>query len=105
MLLPQGIGISIISLAEIYTGIYRLQNPEKKLEDLKEFLFFVPVVFIDEETAKIFGKENSRLRQAGEGIDGFDLLIASTCLRFNLILLTQNRRHFDRVKGLQIHSV
>jgi len=33
------------------------------------------------------------------------LLIAATALRHKLILLTNNRRHFERVRGLQLESV
>jgi predicted nucleic acid-binding protein len=37
-------------------------------------------------------------------IGDLDLLIAATALRHELILLTNNRRHFERVRGLQIES-
>jgi tRNA(fMet)-specific endonuclease VapC len=34
-----------------------------------------------------------------------DLMIAATALQYDLTLLTNNRRHFDRVDGLQIESI
>lgn len=34
-----------------------------------------------------------------------DLLIASTCLYYNLALLTDNRRHYEMVEGLKIVSL
>jgi tRNA(fMet)-specific endonuclease VapC len=34
-----------------------------------------------------------------------DLMIAATALQYDLTLLTNNRRHFERVEGLRIQSV
>jgi tRNA(fMet)-specific endonuclease VapC len=34
-----------------------------------------------------------------------DLLIGATALRHNLTLLTNNRRHFERIDGLRMESV
>ena len=53
---------------------------------------------------QIFGEENARLRKAGRIIEDFDLLIAATCLHHDLKLLTNNRRHFQRIEGLEIIS-
>jgi hypothetical protein len=54
---------------------------------------------------RIFGRERGRLRAAGLTIGDFDLLIAATALQYDLTLLTNNRRHFERVEGLRIESV
>ena len=63
------------------------------------------ILNIDEETCKIFGKERGRLRAAGLMIGDCDLFIGATALRHNLTLLTNNRRHFERIEGLRIESV
>jgi tRNA(fMet)-specific endonuclease VapC len=34
-----------------------------------------------------------------------DLIIAATALQYNLTLLTNNRRHFDRIENLRIESL
>jgi predicted nucleic acid-binding protein len=60
---------------------------------------------IDEETCRIFGRERGRLRAARKIIGDFDLMIAATALQYGLTLLTNNRRHFDRVETLRIESV
>jgi len=105
-LAPEGLALSIISLAELYEGVYYSRDPSESERVLKEFLASdLEVLGIDEETCKIFGRERGRLRREGKIISDFDLLIASTCLRHNLILLTNNRRHYELVKGLEIISV
>jgi predicted nucleic acid-binding protein len=71
---------------------------------LNAFLASVTLVGIDEETAKIFGRERGRLRAAGMIIGDIDLLIGTTALQHNLTLLTNNRRHFERIDGLRIEK-
>ena len=45
------------------------------------------------------------LRAAGLIIGDCDLLIGATALRHNLTLLTNNRRHFERIERLHMESV
>jgi predicted nucleic acid-binding protein len=60
---------------------------------------------IDEEICKIFGRERARLRRLGKPIGDLDLLIASTCLRYDLTVLTDNTTEFERVENLKRFSV
>jgi len=101
----EGLAISIISLAELYEGIYYSIDPIGNERALKNFLTGVTVLGIEEEICKIFGKERGRLRKKGRIVGDFDLLIASTCLYYHLTLLTNNTKHYEGVKGLNIISV
>jgi tRNA(fMet)-specific endonuclease VapC len=100
-----GLGLSIISLAELYEGVYYSRDPEGDERDLQDFLRGVTVLEINEEAAKIFGRERGRLRALGMIIGDADLLIAATALQYDLTLLTNNRRHFERIDGLRIESI
>ena len=100
-----GLGLSIISLAELYEGVYYSRDPEGDEGDLQDFLRGVTVLGIDEEAAKIFGRERGRLRATGMIIGDADLLIAAIALQYDLTLLTNNRRHFERIDGLRIESI
>ena len=102
---PDGLGLSIVSLAELYEGVSRSVNQLASERILGEFLTGVGVVDLDEETCRIFGRERARLRADGSLIGDMDLLIGATALRHGLTLLTNNRRHFDRIEGLAIESV
>lgn len=77
---PEGLGLSVISLAELYEGIYYSTDPDRNQRVLSDFLRAVPLIGIDEETCRIFGKERGRLRAAGKSIGDFDLLIGTTAL-------------------------
>jgi tRNA(fMet)-specific endonuclease VapC len=94
-----------VSLAELYKGIYSSRDPQDSEQALRDFLAGVSVIGIDEETCQVFGKERGRLRASGELIGDFDLFIGARGLRHHLSLLTNNRRHFERIEGLRIISL
>ena len=102
---PQGLALSIISLAELYEGVYYSRDPEGDEQDLTNFLRGVTVLGLDTDIAKTFGRERGRLRAAGILIGDLDLLIGATALHHNLTLLTNNRSHFERMAGLQMESI
>jgi len=102
----EGLAISVVSLAELYEGVYYSKNPEKAQMNLDEFLSAdLTVIEVNQEIGQIFGKERGRLRRQKKTIGDFDLLIASTALRYDLTLLTNNKKHFKEVKGLRIISI
>jgi tRNA(fMet)-specific endonuclease VapC len=100
----EGLGLSVAALAEIYEGVYYSRDPDASERSLIAFLESVLLIGIDEETAKIFGRERGRLRASGMLIGDVDLFIAATALQHGVTLLTNNRRHFERIPGLRIES-
>ena len=101
---PEGIGISIISLAELYEGVFYSRRPEDDERELRNFLQGIEIVDVDDEICRIFAIERGRLRAAGAIIGDFDIMIGATAKRHGLTLLTNNRRHFERMQGLNIIS-
>jgi len=98
------IGLSVISLAELYEGVYCARDPQRGEQALNNFLRGVVVVGLDEEACQRFGRERGRLRAAGKTIGDLDILIGVTALQRNLILFTNNRRRFEMLEDLQIES-
>ena len=101
----EGLGISYVSLAELYDGVYQSTNRETGERELDALLVGLDLVSLDMETASIFGRERARLKRSGNIIPDFDILIAASALRHNVTLLTNNRRDFERIEGLTIESV
>jgi len=101
---PQ-LALSILSLAELYEGVYRARDPAVAEHAVMTFVSDKTILPITEPITRLFGQERARLRQQNQLIGDIDLLIAATCLAHELILLTTNPRHFERVEGLQIISV
>jgi tRNA(fMet)-specific endonuclease VapC len=100
----EGAMISIVSVAEIYEGIFGSRDPEKHEKIFKDFLTGVTVVEITEEVCRKFGELRNNLRKKRELIGDFDTLIASTALTNNLILLTDNIEHYEKIKELKIKT-
>lgn len=51
-----------------------------------------------------FDEIKAFLEKKGQIIDDLELLIASTALTHNLILETNNEKHFKRLEGLDIEN-
>ena len=82
-----------------------LWDQQEARQDLQNFLDDVEeVVPVDDEVCWIFANERRRLRAAGNRLDDLDLLIGSTAVRHGLTLLTNNRRHFERMRELNMIS-
>lgn len=102
---PQGIGLSIISVAELYEGAHFAKDLLKSTKAVEEFLTEFPILGLSREICKLFGRERGRLRRLGKPLPDFDLLIAVTCLHHGLTLLSNNRKHFEMIDGLEIISL
>lgn len=101
----EGVGLSIVSLAELYEGVYNSKDPEASERELLGFLSGINILGIDEEICKIFGRERAKLRKKGLLIGDLDLIIGSTALRYEIPLCTNNRKHYERMEELDIVSV
>ena len=104
-LLSQGVGMSIVSLAELYEGQLNSADPLAQERALQSFLIGISIIPLDDDICRLFARERIRLRAAGNLIGDMDLLIGATAIRHNLTLLTNNRRHFGRLQDLNIISV
>ena len=94
---------SFVCLAELYEGVARSQNRQEEENNLVKFFSRLNNVFgIDNEVAKKFGEVRSALKKSGNVIEDMDLLIAATCIAYNQILITHNKKHFLRIPELKI---
>jgi tRNA(fMet)-specific endonuclease VapC len=104
-LFDEGLTISVISLAELYEGIFASKDPKKHLKALQDFLSGIVVLGITDEICQTFGRLRAEQRKIGVIIDNFDLLIGSTALIHDLMILTDNVKHFEKIKGIKIESL
>ncbi len=95
--------VSEITLAELKYGAENSQNPSKHHQVVNEFLKKVQLLPIF-NTLDVYAKEKARLRKKGTPIDDFDLLIGVTGKVNNLIVVTNNLKHFQRIEGLLIED-
>src|SRR5579859_2688565 len=87
---------SYICVAELYEGLYRITNRTKQEQAVQTFFNSLDLIYgLDREVAQKFGELRAALKQRGNVIEDFDLLLAATCIVYNLILITFNTKHFS----------
>jgi tRNA(fMet)-specific endonuclease VapC len=52
----------------------------------------------------LYAKEKARFRKAGTRIDDFDLLIGVTSIINNLVMVTNNTGHFERITRINLED-
>lgn len=95
--------ISEITLAELKFGVANSQNIEKNSLALNNFLTGVQILPIF-DGIDIYAKEKARLKKSGKPVDDFDLLIGSTAIANDLILVTNNTKHFENLKRIKLDN-
>ena len=100
----QNLAISLVSLAELYEGVYRADDSETAEQAVLTFFSDKILLPITPDICRLFGQHRTDLRRRNLLIGDLDLLIAATCLYHHLTLLTTNPRHFQRIPGLTVVS-
>lgn len=97
------IGISTISLGELFSGFKAGSKERQNREELEIFLDSPRVVLhsVDGDTADFYSFILNSLRQAGTPIPTNDIWIAATALQHGYKLFSQDK-HFDYVHGMMI---
>jgi tRNA(fMet)-specific endonuclease VapC len=94
--------ISIITLAELQFGAHNSSQVKNNLKRIDFFLERVQLLDLTPETTDIYARLKVSLRKSGNIIDDFDILIAATAIENDLTLVTDNKRHFVRIKELRM---
>ena len=95
------IGISTISIGELFSGLKGGSREEKSREELNLFLDSPRVVVhpIDEETADFYASILNNLKRAGTPIPTNDIWIASVAFQHGYKLLSKDK-HYKFIPGL-----
>jgi tRNA(fMet)-specific endonuclease VapC len=100
---PQ-IGISSVSLGELYYGARKSQRVEANLGRLEVLRSEVPVFEVDTTVAEVYGMVRADLERQGTPIGPNDLWIAATARAHDLVLVSRNQREFVRIAGLRLDN-
>ncbi|HMJ70339.1 MAG TPA: type II toxin-antitoxin system VapC family toxin [Cyclobacteriaceae bacterium] len=95
--------ISEITIAEMIYGAEKSDRREKNLLTAQEYIDKFTTIPIA-SALRVYAKEKARLSRAGNLIDDFDLLIGATAIANDLILVTRNVSHFQRLEGIKIEN-
>ncbi len=95
--------ISEITLAELTFGAEKSTNVYKNLKLIDTFtnqLTILPIF----DAIPIYAREKVRLQNMGKMISDFDLLIGSTGIANDLIVVTENTLEFERILNIKIEN-
>jgi len=96
--------ISVVTLAELIYGVERSSSTKINLPIVKNFVSCLSVLPWDSSAAEYYGKLRAILEQKGTPIGNMDIMIAAHALSKNLIVVTNNTRHFKRIPQLQVEN-
>ena len=96
--------ICIITLMELYYGAYKSERVSGNLAKIKTIESSFEIIPTGNESAEIFGRLKASFQKEGTSLDDFDLIIASCALANNLILVTNNTKHFKRIESLKLDN-
>ncbi len=98
------VGMSIVTYGELLYGAQKSLQQKKSMEILVELTNFIPVLPLDTDVGKYYGKIRSALEKQGKLIGNNDLWIASHALSLGVTLVTNNIKEFSRIPHLKVEN-
>ncbi|WP_373173963.1 PIN domain-containing protein [Prevotella merdae] len=103
LLSPNDIFVSEVTVAELEYGNRCSGRYEDNKWMVDRFLSSVNIVPFS-DAIHLYAEERYRLRMLGQSIEDFDLLIGCTAVSDNLIMVTNNAKHYSRIKDIRIEN-
>ena len=85
-------------------GVEKSKAIEKNRVALALLLANIDIVSFDSLAAQSYGKIRADLEKAGTPIGPLDMMIAGHAKSLNYIVVTNNTKEFERVKGLKLEN-
>jgi tRNA(fMet)-specific endonuclease VapC len=104
VLLDQNAVISVVTRAELRYGQALMAANDKRRERIDLILDDIPALPWTSNAADLYGQLKSHLRQQGTPIGELDTQIAAHAGAENLIFVTHNAKHFEKVAGLKVED-
>ena len=98
------LAVSIISYYEIVSGLQSI-NANRRITEFEKFCELIDIINLDKASISASCKIYADLKNAGRLIDDIDILIAGIALSNNLVMVTDNTDHFERIGGLKVENL
>lgn len=95
--------ISEITVAELLYGAYNSANFAKHIAEVNDIVSIFTVIPIF-SSLEMYARQKAMLKRAGLIIDDFDILIGSTAVTNDMVLVSDNVRHLSRLEGVDIEN-
>lgn len=94
--------VSVVTYAELIYGVERSSSKRVNRPVIEDFVRHLDVMDWDTEAADQYGVIRAKLEAAGTLIGAMDMMIAAHAKSIKGVLVTNNQKHFTKVKGLKI---
>jgi tRNA(fMet)-specific endonuclease VapC len=101
---PGDIGVTSITVAELYFGVSKSSQIERNRSALIRFLTPLEILPFTSGAAETYGQIKAHLRSLGMMIGELDCLIAAQALSLKLPLVTNNASEFQRIPKLTLEN-
>ena len=101
---PDTVATTWITASELAFGAAKSGYPRENQALVAEFLATLPVLGLDWPAAARFGAIKADLEQEGNRVADADVFIAAITLSRAAVLVTGNRKHFERMPDLGIED-
>ncbi|MGK9233901.1 PIN domain-containing protein [Inquilinus limosus] len=96
---PSRICISVMTRAELLYGLKRLPAGHRLGLGVQQFLRLVRALPWDQDAAEYYAEIRHQLVTSGQPIGEIDMMIAAHSLSAGAVLVTNNTRHYARIKA------
>lgn len=96
---PADVCISVMTRAELLYGLKRLPLEHRLHLAVRQFLKIVRVLPWDSEAADWHADIRHQLTTGGKPIGEMDMMIAAHSLAAGAVLVTNNQKHFKRIRA------
>jgi tRNA(fMet)-specific endonuclease VapC len=96
--------ISVVTYAELIYGVERSSSKRVNRPIIEDFVRHLDVMDWDTGAADQYGVIRAGLEAAGTPIGTMDMMIAAHAKSIKAVLVSNNQKHFTKVKGLKIDN-
>lgn len=100
----ESICTTIINHSELLFGAYNSARKKTNLEKVQLLLSKIPILPFCQQSSSIFAQHKAKLREKGNTLADLDLMIASITMQHQMILVTNNIKHFSRLINLNLEN-
>jgi len=96
--------LSVVTYGELLYGALKSQRRQENMAKVRRLQEIFPVVEATNAIMETYAAIKADIETRGKPLDDFDLVIAATAISLGYRLVTNNERHFLRIKELKLEN-
>ena len=92
--------ISAVTYAEIFYGLIK-KGSSQLFDEVISVVDKMSIIAFDDSQSEFYGKIRVGLEKSGTPLGDMDMLIAAAAMSKDAVLITHNKKHFSKIKGLK----